>query len=70
MFALRAAVHTTPHYILVQLVFGRNSIINQYHDIDLKIIRKQKQDLINKGDKHKHHSRKKTHVQTRRQGLT
>ena len=51
MFALRARVHTTTQYTPAQLVFGHDSIINQPHNIDCKIIRKRKQDLINKGNK-------------------
>ena len=33
MFALRSTVHTTMLYTPAQLVFGRDSIINQRHDI-------------------------------------
>ena len=52
MFALRATVYTTTHYTPVQLIFGCNSIINWCHKVNLEIIRKQKQDLINKGNEH------------------
>ena len=48
MFILRATVHTITQYTPVQLLFGRNSIINHHHNIDLETIRKRKQDLINK----------------------
>ena len=51
MFAPRATVHTTTQYTPAQLIFGRNSTINQREDKDWEIIRKQKQDLINKGNK-------------------
>ena len=51
IFALRATVHTTTQCTPAQLIFGRDSIINQRHDIECKTIRKQKQDLINKGNK-------------------
>ena len=57
MFALRATVHTTTHYTPAQLIFGRDSIINQCHKVDLKTIRKQKQDLINKDNKREIRSR-------------
>ena len=55
MFTLRATVYTTTQYTPVQLIFGRDSIINQRHDEDWKIIRKQKQVLINKGNKYEMH---------------
>ena len=51
MFALRATVHTTTQYIPAQLIFGRDSIINRRHVVDWETIMKQKQDLINKGNK-------------------
>ena len=51
MFALRAKIHTTTQYTPVQLIFGRDSVINQCHDVDWETIRKQKHVLINKGDK-------------------
>ena len=56
MFALRATVHTIPQYTPVQQIFGRNSIINQRHFVDWETIRKQKQDLINKGIKCENHN--------------
>ena len=51
MFVLRATVQTTMQHVPVQLVCDCNSILNQRHDIDWEIIRKQKQNLINKGNK-------------------
>ena len=36
-----------------QLIFGRDSIINQRHDVGWETIRKRKQDLINKGNERK-----------------
>ena len=50
MFALRATIHPTTQYIPAQLIFRRNSIINKRHKVDWEIIRKQKQDLITKGN--------------------
>ena len=51
VFALRATVHTMMQCTPAQLVFGGNSIVNWSHDVDWEIARKQKQDLINKGNK-------------------
>ena len=52
MFALRATVQISTQYTPAQLVFGHSSIMNWRYDLDNEIIRKQKQDLINKGNKH------------------
>ena len=57
MFALRATVHTTTQYTPAQLIFGRNSIINRHHNVDWEIIRKHKQDLINKSIKRENRNR-------------
>ena len=57
MFALRATVHTTTQYTSTQLIFRRNSIGNRRRDADWEIFRKQKQDLINKGNKRKNRNR-------------
>ena len=38
-------------------MFGCDSIINCRHDTDWKIIRKQKQDIINKGNEHENRNR-------------
>ena len=56
MFALKAIVHTTTQYTPSQLIFGRGPIINRRHDVDWKIIRKRRQDLINKGNEHGNHN--------------
>ena len=42
MFALRATVHTTTQYTPAQLIFGRDSLINQGHDVNWVINRKRK----------------------------
>ena len=60
-FALRATVHTTTQYTPAQLIFGRDSMINQRDDINWEIIRKHKQDLINKGNKRENRN-KMNHV--------
>ena len=49
VFAVRATVHTTTQYTPAQLIFGRDSIRNQRHNVDSKTIRKQKQNFINIG---------------------
>ena len=41
ILALRAKVHTTTLYTPVQVIFGRDSIMNQHHDVDWETIRKQ-----------------------------
>ena len=51
MFTLTATVHIATQYTPAQLIFGHDSIINLRHDVDCEIIRKQKQDLINEGNK-------------------
>ena len=51
IFALRAMVHTTTQYTSVQLVFGRDSIINRRHDVEWETIKTRKQDLIKKDNK-------------------
>ena len=73
MAALRATAHTTTQYTPVQLVFVQDSIINQCHSVDWEMIRKRKQDLINKGNerenrnqiKHKHKQGDKVLLKTR-----
>ena len=51
MFDLRVTVHTTIQYTPAQLDFGYNLILNWCHDVDLKTIRKQKEDFVNKVNK-------------------
>ena len=60
MFALRATVHTTTQYTPAQLVFGRDSILNRRHDVDWEVVKKRKQDLINKGNA-RENKKRKTH---------
>ena len=50
MLAIRATVYTTTHHSPVQLVFGRDSILNTRHEADWQLIRSRKQTLINKGN--------------------
>ena len=48
MFALRPMVHIATQYTPAQLVFGQDSILNTRHKANWHIIKKRKQDLINK----------------------
>ena len=50
MFALRATVHTTTQYTPAQLVFEQDSILTTHHKASWQLIKKHKQDLINKGN--------------------
>ena len=50
MFALHAMVHTTTQYNPAQLVFGQDLILNTCHKANWQIIKKHKQDLMNKGN--------------------
>ena len=51
MFTLRATIHNTMQYTPAQSIFGRDSIIKRRHHIDWQTIKKQKQELVNKGNK-------------------
>ena len=48
MFATRATVHTTLQKTPMQLVFGRDAILNIAHDACWNLIKDRKQKLINK----------------------
>ena len=50
MFAIRSTVHTTSQYTPMQLVFGRDSILNIAHDANWKLIQARKQRLIKKNN--------------------
>ena len=54
MFTLRATVHTTMQYTPAPLVFGRDSILTTCHEANWHLIKKHKQDLINKGKQYKY----------------
>ena len=56
LFASRDTVHITTQYTATLLIFGRDSIINQNHDVDWEIIRKRKQDLLNKDNERENHN--------------
>ena len=57
MFALRATVHTTSQYTPVQLVFGRDSVLNIRHEANWKLIKERKQKLINRGNERENKNR-------------
>ena len=50
MFAICSTVHTTSQYTPMQLVFGRDSILNISHDANWKLIQARKQRLIKKNN--------------------
>ena len=50
MFALRATGHITSQYLPAQLAFFRDSILNVRHEANCKLIKEQKQKLINRGN--------------------
>ena len=51
IFALCAKVHKTTRYTPAHLVFGQDSILNTRHKANRQLIKKRKQDLINKENK-------------------
>ena len=61
-FALKAMLHTSTVYTSAQLDFGHDSTINQRHDVDFQTIGKQKEDLINRGNKGENHYQIKSHI--------
>ena len=46
MLAIQSTVHTTSQYTPMQLVFGRDSILNVAHTANWKLIQARKQQLI------------------------
>ena len=58
MLAPRATVHTTTQYTPAQLVFQRDSILNTRHKANWQLIKKRKQDLINKGNQQENRNQK------------
>ena len=53
IFAVGAIYHTTLQASTMELVFGRNAILNIKHISDWKHIRQPKQERINHTNKHK-----------------
>ena len=58
MFAMRSTVHTTTKSTPAQLVFGRDSILNIQHQANWQMIKKRKQDLIDKNNARENRKRK------------
>jgi len=50
IFAMRSTVHTTMQATPMQLVFGRDAIMNLTFDANWQLIRQRKQNLINKNN--------------------
>ena len=50
MFSICATVSTTTTYTPMQMVFGRVAILNIQHTVNWKMVKKRKQDLINKNN--------------------
>ena len=57
-FAIRSTVHTTTQHTPMQLVFGRDAILNIAREANWKLIRDRKQKLINQNNKQENASRK------------
>jgi hypothetical protein len=51
MFAMRATVHTTNQATPMQLVFGRDALMNIKFKADWKYIKQRKQEIIMKNNK-------------------
>ena len=56
-FALRATTHTTLQASPTQLAFGRDHILNVKFEVDWQLIRKRKQDMINKNNERENSKR-------------
>jgi len=63
MFALRATVHTTLQATPMQLVFGRDAILNSRFQVDWNYIKERKQQLINKNNERENSKRIKHNYQ-------
>ena len=57
-FAIRSAVHTTTQHTPMQLVFGRDAILNIADEANWKLIKDRKQKLIDQNNKRENASRK------------
>ena len=58
MFALRATYHTTTQASPMQLVFGRDAILNIKFEADWKLIKERKQKVIQQNNKKENKARK------------
>eukprot|EP00957_Ditylum_brightwellii_P131456 10026330-Ditylum_brightwellii.AAC.1 len=57
-FATRLTVHTTMQATPMQLVFGRNTILDVMHDADWNCIKQRREELIRKNNELKNKKRK------------
>ena len=57
MFAIRSTYHTTLQATPMQLVYGRDAILNIKFDANWNMIRKRKQDIIKKNNKQENSKR-------------
>ena len=57
-FGIRSTIHTTTRATPMQLVFGRDSILNVQHLADWRYIQSRKQDLININNKRENSKRR------------
>eukprot|EP00957_Ditylum_brightwellii_P192846 14683255-Ditylum_brightwellii.AAC.1 len=62
-FATRTTVHTTMQAIPMQLVFGRDAILNVKHEANWKYIDERKEKLIKKNNENENKKRKLHHYQ-------
>eukprot|EP00957_Ditylum_brightwellii_P047591 3615381-Ditylum_brightwellii.AAC.1 len=58
IFATRATVYTTMQAIPMQLVFGRDAILNVKHKADWNHIKERREDLIRKNNEQENKKRK------------
>ena len=61
MFAIRPTVHTTTQHTLLQLVLGRDVILNINQEANWQLVKQCKQVLINK-DNQKEYNSRQSHV--------
>ena len=57
MLSICATVSTTTTYTPMQMVFGRDAILNIQHTVDWKMVKKRQQDLIHKNNERENSQR-------------
>ena len=57
MFAIRSTMHTTMQHTPLQLVFGRDTILNINQEANWQVIKQRKHALINKGNQKENRQR-------------
>eukprot|EP00957_Ditylum_brightwellii_P151970 11572308-Ditylum_brightwellii.AAC.1 len=60
IFATRATVHTTMQAIPMQLVFGKDAILNVKHEADWSYIKQRREELI-RNNNEQENKKRKTH---------